>query len=298
MLRNLYLRLAYDGTEFHGWQKQPGLRTVQDVLEQAVRRVVRHQVELAGSGRTDAGVHAVGQVASFVADCPIPTDRLRHAIGARLPKDLSIMELFEAHPEFHATRSAICKLYRYRIFHARRRPVEQHLHRCTYHWWMPLDPERMRAAARHFIGEMDFSAMASKGVERTSHVRTVLRCDVERHYDEVRVDVIGTGFLYNQVRNMVGTLIEVGRGYWPPEQVAEILASKDRANAGPTAPARGLCLQWVRYPARLLRPPDAVPDATTPAPETTGPPWDDPTRSGASIVDPSVGGPSAGGSRL
>jgi tRNA pseudouridine38-40 synthase len=112
----------------------------------------------------------------------------------------------------------------------------------------------MREAARHFLGEMDFSAMASKGSERQTMVRTVLRCDIERHLDEIRVDVEGKGFLYNQVRNMVGTLIEIGRGRWEPHHLKSILKGRDRSQAGPTAPARGLCLQWVRYPAPLLRP--------------------------------------------
>ena len=175
MARTVYLRIAYDGAEFHGWQRQPELRTVQGVLEQAVRRVVRHQVELVGSGRTDAGVHAVGQVASFVTDCELPAPRLRYAIGARLPKDISIRALREVHPDFHATFSATSKLYRYRIFNARHRPVEHLAQRYTYHFWQPLELARVQEATRHFIGEMDFSAMASKGTERTTMVRPVLR---------------------------------------------------------------------------------------------------------------------------
>ncbi len=249
------MRVAYDGTDFHGWQTQPGLRTVQDVLEQAVRRVVRHQVELIGSGRTDAGVHAAGQVASFSTTCLLPPRRLRYAIGARLPKDVSLKVMRDVHPEFHATWNARSKLYRYRVFNVPHRPVEHLDQRYTYHFWQQVDLDRMRAAARYFLGEMDFAAMASKGPERTTTMRTVLRCDVERRFDEILVDVEGTGFLYNQVRNMVGTLLEVGRGRWQPEYVRDILLSRDRQNAGPTAPARGLCLQWVRYPAYVLVPP-------------------------------------------
>jgi tRNA pseudouridine38-40 synthase len=255
MLRTIYLLVAYDGTDFHGWQQQAGLRTVQGVLEQAVRRVVRHQADLVGCGRTDAGVHAAGHVSSFDTTCELAADRLRHAVGARLPKDVSVIQLRFVQPGFDARRDAISKLYRYRIHNAEGRPVEHVTQRYTYHFWHPLDLDAMRAASRDFVGEKDFSALAGQGDTRESKVRTVLRCDVERHYDEIRIDVEGKGFLYNQVRNMVGTLIEVGRGHWEPDYVAEILASGDRAKAGPTAPAPGLCLQWLRYPASRLRPP-------------------------------------------
>ncbi|RME39242.1 MAG: tRNA pseudouridine(38-40) synthase TruA [Planctomycetota bacterium] len=255
MERTIYLLVAYDGTDFHGWQNQPGLRTVQSLLEQAARRVVRHQVSLVGCGRTDAGVHAAGHVSHFVTTCPLEPGKLRHALGSRLPKDISIIDLREVDPRFHARDSAISKLYRYRIYASPGRPVEHLLQRYTYHFWQPLDVERMRKAAEHFLGEKDFSAMAAAGCERESMVRTVLRCEVIRFGPEIVIDVEGTGFLYRQVRNMVGTLIHVGRGLWEPDRVAEILASRDRANAGPTAPARGLCLRWVRYPPELLRGP-------------------------------------------
>ena len=256
MERTFYMLLAYDGTDFHGWQSQPGLRTVQGVLEESLQRVARHRVELVGSGRTDAGVHAAGQVASFVTICPLPPDRLRYAIGARLPEDVAVVALREVSPEFHATRSAVSKLYRYRIHNTPHRPVEQLTQRYTYHYWRKLDLHKMRTASRHFIGEMDFSAMAARGGERESMVRTVLRCDIRRREREVRISVEGKGFLYNQVRNMVGTLLEVGRGRWEPDRVREILAGKERAQAGPTVPARGLSLQWVRYPAELMNPPE------------------------------------------
>lgn len=254
MERNIRLVIAFDGTDFHGWQKQMELRTVQGVLEQAVRRVVRHQVVIIGSGRTDAGVHAAGHVANFVTECAIPAVRLRKAIGSRLPKDMSLVEAADVARAFDARRAASSKLYCYRIHNARERPVGRLTQRQTYHFWNPLDVGRMREAAAHFVGTMDFIAMASKGSERETTVRRVLRCEVERWYDEVGISVEGTGFLYNQVRNMVGTLIEVGRGHWTPQRVAEILAGGDRRAAGPTAPARGLSLRWVRYPPPVLQP--------------------------------------------
>ncbi len=247
MVRNIRLLIAYDGTDFHGWQRQPEIRTVQGAIEQAARRVLQHQVTLIGAGRTDAGVHAAGQVANFLTDCEIPADRLLHAIGGRIPKDITIIHCDDVPMIFHATRGASEKLYRYTIHNAAGRPVEKLRQRYAYHFWHPLDLDRMRHAARDFIGEHDFVAMASKGEERETTVRSVLSCEVYSHFDEVRVDVRGRGFLYNQVRNMVGTVIEIGRGHWPAECIPGILQSRDRRNAGPTAPARGLCLQWVRY---------------------------------------------------
>lgn len=254
MQRNLLFVLAYDGTDFHGWQAQPEQRTVQGVLEEVARKVLRHAVYIHGSGRTDAGVHAAGQVANFLTEGDIPVDRLRHALGSRLPRDLSLLRGREVGLGFVASRHAMSKLYRYRVYAAASRPVTVLQQRYTHHFWHPLDAERMRAAGRHFVGTHDFAALASKGSERFSTVRTVVRCEVYRRYDELRFDIEGTGFLYNQVRNMVGTLVEVGRGHWEPEQVGEILAGRDRSQAGPTAPAKGLCLQWVRYPPARLRP--------------------------------------------
>ncbi len=253
MDRNLRLLLCYDGTDFHGWQVQPGFRTVQGVLEERLRRVLCHEVSITASGRTDAGVHAVGQVVGVRTTSTIPCDRLRHAIGSRLPEDLDVRAVSEVGSDFHATRMATSKLYRYRVFNSQARPVTRAAQRYAYHFWEPLDVDRMRAAAERFVGEMDFTSMAASRCVRRTMVRRVLRCDVDRHLDEVHVDVEGTGFLYNQVRNMVGTLIQVGRGKWEPPFVDKILSGRDRGLAGPTAPAHGLCLQWVRYPAEVLR---------------------------------------------
>ncbi|MEE8169332.1 MAG: tRNA pseudouridine(38-40) synthase TruA [Phycisphaerae bacterium] len=258
MLRNIRMIVAYDGADFHGWQRQPEVRTVQECLEAAVRRVVRHPTDLIGAGRTDAGVHARGQVANFKTDCSIPVRNLHHAIGHRIPKDMTIDHLDEAPLAFHAQHSAKSKCYRYRVYNASRRPVAELLQRYAYHCWFPLDLERLRAAAAVLVGKHDFSAFASAGNVRTHNVRTITRIAVFRAGYEVQLDVEGDGFLYNQVRNMVGTLIEVGRGHWPVEQMVEILAGRDRRLAGPTAPAAGLCLQWVRYDLPELRRIDAA----------------------------------------
>lgn len=255
-MRNIRMTIAYDGTDFHGWQKQPGLRTVQDLVEQAVRRVVRHQVDVNGSGRTDAGVHARGQVANFETTSTMPCVNLRRAIGSRLPKDVSIVHADEAPENFRASRHAVSKLYRYTVFNEQHRPVEYHRQRFAYHFWHPLELEPMRAAAEFLVGCHDFVAFASAGHNRESTVRTIFGIQIHRHYEEICIDVAGSGFLYNQVRNMVGTLLEVGRGHWTPEYVREILEGLDRSKAGPTAPARGLSLQWVRYDPTRTYPPD------------------------------------------
>lgn len=225
---------------------------MQDSVQQVLRRVMRHPLGLVGSGRTDSGVHAVGHVSSFHTSSPIECSKLKHAIGFRLPDDISLVDIRDVHPNFHATRSAISKLYRYRIHNAEARAVELLTHRYTYHFWDPLDMDRMREAAKYFVGKQDFAAMAANGDRRETTIRTVFRCDIERHSNEIRIDVEGDGFLYKQVRTMVGTLMSVGRGHHPPAWVAEVLTSKDRTRAGPTAPAHGLCLQWVKYPPELL----------------------------------------------
>lgn len=248
MQRNLKLTIAYDGTDFHGWQRQPDVRTVQAELERVAQRVFRHQIDIVGASRTDAGVHAQGQVAHLLTSTPIPADNLRRAVAHRLPGDVTVVHLSDVPLDFHATRDALCKLYRYRIHNDARRPVEWHAARHAWHVWWPLDVRRMQAAADAMVGTHDFVSFASAGCQRSTTVRTVHRVHVRRRYNAVLIDVEGAGFLYNQVRNMVGTLVEIGRGHWSPERVVDILAARNRRQAGPTAPAHGLCLQWIKYP--------------------------------------------------
>jgi tRNA pseudouridine38-40 synthase len=253
MIRNIKMVLAYDGAGFHGWQRQPNMRTVQGCLETAVARIVRHPIAIIGAGRTDAGVHARGQTANFLTTCAIPTHSLFRAIGARIPMDMTIEDLREAPLPFHAQFSALRKRYRYRIFAASRRPVGSLAQRYAYHFWHPLDVDRLRAAAAVLVGTHDFTSFASKGNERIHNVRRITQLEVSRHEQEIRFDVEGTGFLYNQVRNMVGTLLEIGRGHWPVERMAEILAARDRSTAGHSAPAHGLCMMWILYDLPGLR---------------------------------------------
>ncbi len=247
MLRNLMMTLAYDGTEFHGWQFQPGMRTVQEALEQALRRTLRHRVNLLGCSRTDSGVHAAGYVAGILTPSEMREIAIMRSAGSRLPKDISLLNVREVPLTFHATRSSVSKLYRYRIHNAVTRPCESMNQSKVYHVWSHLDIDRMRAGAAPWIGLHDFSSFASAGNDRQHNVRTIHRIEIYRVGEEVRIDIEGDGFLYKQVRNMVGTLCEFGRGQWLPEISADILAAEDRTKAGPTAPARGLCLQWVKY---------------------------------------------------
>ncbi len=247
MERNIKLVLAYDGTEFHGWQRQAALRTVQEDVEQVLMRILRHPLHVTGASRTDAGVHARGQVANVLTTATIPVPNLLAAIGHHLPSDIALVHVEQVARGFHSSLSAVGKLYRYRIFNAESRPVERFADRHAWHVWYPLDLDVVRAAAAEMVGEHDFAGFASQGSPRATTVRTVSRIGVRRRGPEVLIDVEGTGFLYNQVRNMVGTLFEIGRGRWEPSRVREILDSGDRGLAGITAPPHGLCLQWVRY---------------------------------------------------
>lgn len=267
MTRTIRITLAYDGTDFHGWQRQPNVRTVQQEVEQAVIRIVRHPTSVLGASRTDAGVHAQGQVACFRTESEIPPRGLANAIAHRLPEDIALVQLRECSDGFHPSRDALGKLYRYRIFNSALRPASRNARRDSWHVWYALDAARMAAAAARMIGTHDFAGFQSAGNPRASTIRTVRRVQVRRRFDELLIDVEGDGFLYNQVRNMVGTLYEIGRGHWPVERIDEILATGDRRRAGRTAPAAGLCLQWVRYGAAPLVDEQELPPACEPAPQ-------------------------------
>lgn len=199
----------------------------------------------------------------------IPLIKLRRAIGHRLPPDVGLVEIDEVRGDFHASTCALRKQYRYRIFHHERRPVEQQLLGVVWHCWMPLEVARMAAAARAWIGRHDFISFASAGSPRETTVRTIFGIEVEAVGDEIRVAIQGDGFLYHQVRNMVGTLAEIGRGHWTVERAAEILAARDRRAAGPTAPPEGLCLEWIRYD------PEWLIAAASPAEDKANPPGND-----------------------
>lgn len=252
------LTVAYDGTHFHGWQKQRAndgesdLRTAQGVLEQAVIAAVREPVNLVGASRTDAGVHAVGQVAAFTTESDLPPDRLCAAINSRLPADLQVRDAAIVDAGFSPISDAIAKGYRYRIAWGRTGPggVPRPLFGRYTTYWTPyhLDAVRMNEAARRLLGEHDFASFTRVSHKRESTVRTIYDCLVTAgRRRRIRIDVAGNGFLYNMVRVIAGTLLDVGRGRIEPEAMGDIIAAADRSKAGDTLPPEGLCLMWVKY---------------------------------------------------
>lgn len=245
--RNVKLVIAYNGAAYHGWQRQiAGIDTVQERIENAAARVLAHPVTVFGAGRTDAGVHASGQVANFrTPNFAIPLEGMRRGMNSRLPADIAVISAQDVADDFHASRSAVGKTYRYRIYTAPTRSVT--LNRQVYHYWRPLDAYRMHQGAQRLVGTHDFRGLAQSADPRENTVRTIFRCDVATDGPEIHVTVQGSGFLYNMVRNIVGTLMEIGRGHWEPDRVDLIIASRDRTNAGPTAPPDGLTLVCVHY---------------------------------------------------
>jgi tRNA pseudouridine38-40 synthase len=242
--------VAYDGSQFHGWQKQeppdnPPLRTVQGVLNMALMKLLRQPVNLVGASRTDAGVHALGQVAQFDAATSIPLERLQHAITSRLPTDIEVRHVEIAPPYFQAIGDAVSKQYRYRFHNIQERPLT--LRHTVYHCDYPLNVEAMNDAAGRLIGEHDFAGFSAASHGRQTTVRTIHDCHVLRDGQQVHVVVAGSGFLYNMVRIIAGTLLDAGRGRCQPTRIDEILATADRRLAGPTLPPEGLCLEWIRY---------------------------------------------------
>ena len=248
-LRNIKLTIAYDGSEYHGWQIQPGCVTIQGVLTEALRDLLGPRARICGASRTDAGVSALGQVGLIQIDTPIPTENFAKAITDRLPESMAIVKAEEVPMGFDVIGDVKSKLYRYTIYSGPVRPV-LHMRHC-WHLTANLDIQAMSEAAGLLVGNKDFKSFAAAADHREDSVRTVFRCDVTEAPAEdgrwVYVDAEGDGFLYNMVRNIVGTLVEVGVGRWKPEKIPEILEARDRKAAGPIAPPNGLCLMWIKY---------------------------------------------------
>jgi tRNA pseudouridine38-40 synthase len=245
--RRIRITLAYDGTDFHGWQIQPGLPTIQGILEEIVGGVEGKPVHVAGSGRTDAGVHALAQVAAFTIGNPIPVDNLRRAVNRLLPPAIRVLRAEETHPDFHPRFDAVAKTYRYTLFRPETCPPFDW--RYVHHHPYPLDEPKMVEAARIFEGEHDFTAVAAadpRDAVAKSKVRTIFRSELARDGDRLVYTVRGSGFLKHMVRNLTGTLLEIGRG--------NIGAQTLPAKSGPTAPAKGLTLISVEYPHANLKP--------------------------------------------
>jgi len=253
MVRKLKITLAYDGSDFYGWQVQPERATIQGTLAAAIERVTGSRVLPQGSGRTDAGVHALAQVAScqIDAEAGIPTENLARALNRALPAAIRVLSVEEATPEFHARRSARAKTYRYRIYRGEICPP--FLARYIHHHPYPLDENAMRDAATVIVGEHDFTSLAAVDPERgredeeASNVRTIYSSEWAREGEELIYTVRGSGFLHHMVRNLVGTFLLVGKGTLDRAGMKRILEACDRSAAGPTAPACGLYLVSVEY---------------------------------------------------
>jgi len=245
-VRNLKLTIRYDGTDFVGWQTQPGQRTVQETLEQAIAAITREErVRVNASGRTDSGVHAAAQVANVYTSSKLACPTLLKAINSKLPVDVCLREVTEAPQSFCANKDAIRKMYRYVIQDGR---IQDPFMR-KYAWFVrqPLDVAAMSRAGRCLTGRHDFRCFETEWPNRLTSVRTITHLSVNRFGEFIWVDVEADGFLYNMVRAITGTLVQVGRGFWPESQVADVLAAMDRRLAGPTAPPEGLFLMRVTY---------------------------------------------------
>ena len=249
-MRNLKLILSYDGTEFAGWQVQPDAPTVQGILASAIARVTGETVLPQGSGRTDAGVHALAQVATFATESSVPTANFVKALNDILPESVRILQVEEVATDFHARKSARGKTYRYRIY--RDAICPPFLSRYVWHYPYPLEEQAMMRAASLLEGEHDFTSFAAVDPERgenapASNVRRIFSSTWELQEDELVYTVKGSGFLHHMVRNLVGTFILVGKGTLHPEDVMRILQARNRSAAGATAPASGLYLVKVEY---------------------------------------------------
>lgn len=244
-MKNVKLTIQYDGTGFSGWQRQPNGRTVQEEIEKALFTLLKREVKINGSGRTDAGVHAMGQVANFKEDFTIPIDRIPVALNGILPEDISITMAEEMDMNFHARYSAKGKKYLYKIYNSEtRNPLLR-----NYSYWNSddLDLQKIRQAVKFFVGEYDFKGFMSSGSTVKDTIRSIYSMDVSVDQNMIIIETSGNGFLYNMVRIMVGTLVEVGRHKIMPHDIPRIIQDGKRNGAGPTAPPQGLYLAKVYY---------------------------------------------------
>lgn len=249
--RRFRLTVAYDGSRFHGWQLQEGVPTVQGALEDAVLKALLRPARVEGASRTDAGVHALGQAAAFSASTPIPTAKLALVLNAKLPPDVRVLDAREAPADFDPRRAAVAKHYCYTYYLASVANV--FLERVAVRLRRPVDSEAMNAAAGVLVGEHDFRAFQNASEPRpTSTVRRLYHLGVRRDGALVHIDVVGSSFLFNMVRILAGSLVEVGLGRRPPDWVSAVLAGGDRRQAGPTAASKGLCLRRVFFEAEAL----------------------------------------------
>lgn len=239
------LVVAYEGTNYCGWQIQPNGITIEQVLNETLGSLLGEEITVTGASRTDAGVHSLGNVAVFETHTKMPAEKISFALNQRLPEDIVVQESCQVPEDFHPRFSKSRKTYEYRILNCRfRQPLER---RTSYFYHYPLDVSAMQKAAAYLVGEHDFTSFASVHAQTNTYVRTIYALDVVREGDMIRIRVQGNGFLYNMVRIIAGTLIQVGAGIKKPEDMESILAGKDRELAGPTAPAHGLTMIGLEY---------------------------------------------------
>ncbi len=243
-MKRVMLVAAYDGTAYHGWQIQPGVPTIEGELNKALSGLLGEDIQVIGASRTDSGVHALGNVAVFDTNTKIPPEKLAYALNQRLPEDIRIQSSVEVPEDFHPRHCESRKTYEYKILN-REFPLPTKS-RDSYFTYVHLDLDRMQRAAAYLVGQHDFKSFCASAAVVESTVRTIYELAIERTGDEITIRVCGNGFLYNMVRIIAGTLIEIGRGNREPKEIRDILEAKDRAAAGPTAPACGLTLVELR----------------------------------------------------
>jgi tRNA pseudouridine38-40 synthase len=244
-MRHIRLVVQYDGTDYAGFQVQPDCPTVQGVLQEALSKLLNETVGLKGASRTDAGVHALGQVVTFTTENAIPLSRIVSALNALLPREVAATDAAEVSPEFHPRFGARRKEYVYRLLN--RELPSPFLGRTAWHVPVPLDVAAMQAAAEPLVGEHDFAAFCAAGSATKTTVRELDELSVAQQDELIEMRLVGNGFLYMMVRIIVGTLVEAGLGRMAPDEVGRILASRDRTQAGPTAPPQGLTLVRIEY---------------------------------------------------
>lgn len=239
-MRRVKLVVAYDGTNYHGWQIQPRANTIEEELNKHLSELLKEDIKVIGASRTDSGVHALGNIAVFDTNTNIAPEKIRNALNKRLPEDIMIQSSEQVDDNYHPRRMRVIKTYIYRILNAKTpNPLARLYSHFTY---VTLDVEKMQEAAGYFLGEHDFKSFCSSHTKADSTVRTITAIEIEKHEDMIEITVSGNRFLYNMVRIIVGTLIQVGQGKYPPHQIEAMIQGKNRKLAGPTAPANGLTL--------------------------------------------------------
>ena len=244
-MKRVKLTVAYDGTHYSGWQIQPNAVTIEEVLNHHLSELLQEPIKVIGASRTDAGVHALGNVAVFDTSARMPAEKISYAMNTRLPEDIRIQESCQVPEDFHPRFCKTVKTYEYRILNRRFPDPARRLYSLFYYY--PLDEKKMQQAADYLVGEHDFKSLCTHKEEVENTVRTIYRAEVIRTGDEILIRLKGNGFLYNMVRITVGTLLRVGSGYYEPEYMKELLKAKDRQAAGETAPPQGLTLVGIEY---------------------------------------------------